>query len=477
MLGFGTEPHTCLTLLVALASSAGAIPYQARFSTPEGSTRFSDTKARVVATLPPHQGGGVLTSKPVSGLCDTVAQNAGYFNVTTSTKHYFYWHFESRSAPATDPVILWMTGGPGCSGSIALFNENGPCKISGDMTTVKNPYSWNSNASIIFVDQPAGTGFSYGAPEDMDVDEAGVSRDMYNFLQAFYQAHPKLLRNPLFIFGESYGGHYVPATALAVYRGTQAKQGARVPLAGLAIGNGLTAPEVQYSYYAEMAYTSRAGPLVSKSTYQAMKLSAKLCTAQIRMCQKTEEACESAFEFCALSQVSPVQATGINLYDVREKCKNPPLCYDFSATRDFLRNPKVVAELGTEGHEWTACNYLVNGRFHKDWMHGFSAAIPEMLRGGIRALIYAGDVDYICNYMGNKAWTLALDWEGKTGFNDAEDHTWSVKGEEAGLARTFANFTFLQVYEAGHMVPLDQPERSLSMVETFVRGEAFYKGR
>jgi len=467
-----------LSAVVLGLASVAAIPYNAPgASTPEGTTAFSNTKARIVATNPPHLGGGVLTSKPVSGLCDTVAQNAGYFNVTTTTKHYFYWHFESRSAPSTDPVILWMTGGPGCSGSIALFNENGPCKVTHDGVTTKNPYSWNSNASIIFVDQPAGTGFSYGEPSDMDSDEKGVSRDMYNFLQAFYTAHPKLLRNPLYIFGESYGGHYVPATALAVHRGNVEKAGTHLPLTGIAIGNGLTAPEIQYLYYSEMAYTSTVGPVVPKATYQAMKLSAQLCTAQIRMCQKSEKACETAFTFCALSQVSPVQATGLNLYDIRQKCKNPPLCYDFSATEGFLRDPKVVAELGTEGHEWSACNFMVNGRFHKDWMHGFSSAIPEMLKAGIKALIYAGDVDYICNYMGNKAWTLALEWEGSTGFNNEGDHKWMVEGKEAGLARSFANFTFLQVYEAGHMVPLDQPERALSMVETFVQGRPFYMNK
>ena len=96
---------------------------------------------------------------------------------------YFFWFFESRSKPATDPVILWMTGGPGCSSAIALFKENGPCTIQDDLTTKKNPFSWNSNASILYIDQPAGTGFSYGEDSDFDHNEEEVSRDMYNFLQ------------------------------------------------------------------------------------------------------------------------------------------------------------------------------------------------------------------------------------------------------------------------------------------------------
>jgi carboxypeptidase C (cathepsin A) len=77
---------------------------------------------------------------------------------------------------------VFNLGGPGCSSAIAQFHENGPCKISGDATsTYPNPYSWNNNASMIYIDQPgnvimccvftptihsAGVGFSYGDAQD-----------------------------------------------------------------------------------------------------------------------------------------------------------------------------------------------------------------------------------------------------------------------------------------------------------------------
>merc|ERR550519_1906562 len=86
-------------------------------------------------------------------ICDpNVKQYSGYFKLRTSkllTKNYFYWFFESRSNPSTDPVILWLTGGPGCSSEVALFGENGPCKVdkAGNTTTL-NPYSWNTNANL-----------------------------------------------------------------------------------------------------------------------------------------------------------------------------------------------------------------------------------------------------------------------------------------------------------------------------------------
>lgn len=65
----------------------------------------------------------------------------------------------------------------------------------------------------------------------------------------------------------------------------------------------------------------------------------------------------------------------------------------------------------------------------------------------------AGDCDFICNYMGNEAWTLQLDWAGGDGFRATPLVDWSpMDGPAAGLSRSYGGLTFLQVYEAGHMV-------------------------
>jgi cathepsin A (carboxypeptidase C) len=107
-----------------------------------------------------------------------------------------------------------------------------------------------------------------------------------------------------------------------------------------------------------------------------------------------------------------------------------------------------------------------------------------MLESGIRVLIYAGDVDFICNWMGNKAWTQELRWSGKEEFNAAGDNKWMYAKDgqtvEGGMARTGhaahgeGSLTFLQVYEAGHMVPMDQPQAALSLLNTFLTNKAFY---
>jgi cathepsin A (carboxypeptidase C) len=119
----------------------------------------------------------------------------------------------------------------------------------------------------------------------------------------------------------------------------------------------------------------------------------------------------------------------------------------------------------------------INLKFHTDWMKDFSPYVADLLNDGIHALIYAGDVDYICNYLGNRAWTLNLDWDHADDFNAAEDHECgsgeSTEGSGAGLCKTSNGFTFMQVYDAGHMVPNDQPKVALEMIRNFVSGGDF----
>merc|ERR1712096_202952 len=112
----------------------------------------------------------------------------------------------------------------------------------------------------------------------------------------------------------------------------------------------------------------------------------------------------------------------------------------------------------------------VNNDFKNDWMHGFAQSdVAPQLEAGTKVLIYAGDVDFVCNWIGNKHWTVALNWSGGAGFRKALDQEWGAdaSGKPGGKVRCYRNFCFLQVYQAGHMVPMDQPEVALAMMEQF----------
>ena len=115
-------------------------------------------------------------------------QYSGYLDDEAGDKHLFYWFFESRNNPETDPVVLWLNGGPGCSSLTGLFLELGPSSIDENLKLHANPYSWNSNASVIFLDQPVNVGFSYSSGSVNNTIAA--SKDVFALLTAIFRAVP-----------------------------------------------------------------------------------------------------------------------------------------------------------------------------------------------------------------------------------------------------------------------------------------------
>merc|ERR1712166_973773 len=188
-------------------------------------------------------------------------------------------------------------------------------------------------------------------------------------------------------------------------------------------------------------------------------------------------ACAAAFEVCNLAFQLPYEATGMNPYDMRIKCAVPPLCYDMSDDVKFLNDKSVQKQLGVN-MEFQSCNMIVNKLFMVDFMVNYHLLIPPMLEAGIDVLIYAGDQDFICNWLGNEKWTQALEWTHKADFNAAAKKPFVVSGKEVGpmngkevgQLQSYANFHFLRVYQAGHMVPMNQPEAALGMLNHLLDG-------
>ena len=164
----------------------------------------------------------------------------------------------------------------------------------------------------------------------------------------------------------------------------------------------------------------------------------------------------------------------INVYDIRIPCDVPPLCYDFTNIDNFLNDPKVQAALGVN-RSWEECNMSVHIALLGDWMKDFASDVALTLAKQVPVLIYSGRDDYICNYLGGWAWTNSMDWPGKAQFNAQNLTKWDMDGKKVGQFKTYNNFTFLEVENAGHMVPLDQPKVSLEMIRLFINGKPFGK--
>lgn len=173
-------------------------------------------------------------------ICDpSVLQYSGYLRVN-GTRNLFFWFFESRSSPSTDPLMLYESGGPGTSSMLHVLGDLGPCKLEDHNNTRLNPFSWNEQTNIIFLDQPVGVGFSYS--KDRVKNSRDAAKDSKIFLELFLEAFTKYRELPLYLYGVSYGGHFVPALAQEIL---EEGDNTSLRLKGIGIGNGLIDPLTQ----------------------------------------------------------------------------------------------------------------------------------------------------------------------------------------------------------------------------------------
>ncbi|KAK7262258.1 hypothetical protein RJT34_29823 [Clitoria ternatea] len=419
---------------------------------------------------------GKIVEKKFSFLGDSgpsiedLGHHAGYYSLPHSkAARMFYFFFESRNSK-DDPVVVWLTGGPGCGSELALFYENGPFHITNNLSLVWNNYGWDQASNILFVDQPTGTGFSYSTDAgDIRNDEVGISNDLYDFLQEFFKAHPEFVKNDFYITGESYAGHYVPAIASRVNQGNKQKQGIIINLKGFAIGNGLTNPGIQYPAYPDFALENK---LISQSDYNNIKLLIPDCEEAVKACDtQGGQSCADAYATCEdlFSDILGI-AEDINYYDIRKKCVGD-LCYDFSNLEKFLNLGNVKSALGVgKDLKFVSCSEVVYNAMRQDRMRNLEVGIPALLEDGIKLLVYAGEEDLICNWIGNSRWVNGVEWSGRKAFDASTKVDFLVDGVDAGDLNNFGPLSFLKVHGAGHMVPMDQPKAALQMLKSWMGG-------
>ncbi|XP_047180597.1 serine carboxypeptidase-like [Vigna umbellata] len=407
---------------------------------------------------------------------EDLGHHAGYYSLPRSkAARMFYFFFESRKNK-NDPVVIWLTGGPGCASELALFYENGPFHINKNLSLRWNDYGWDQASNIIFVDQPTGTGFSYSSDKsDLRHDETGVSTDLYDFLQEFFKAHPNFVKNDFYIFGESYAGHYVPALASRINSANKQKQGLHINLKGLAIGNGFTNPAIQYEAYPDFALQSR---IITKAQYDIVRKSVPLCDRAIKNCGTTFPfSCLLALEICEniLGRILSF-AGNINYFDIRKKCEGS-MCYNFTNVETLLNMQKVKSALGVRGDlKYNLCSIKVHNAMAEDTMRNLEVGIPALLEDGIKLLVYAGEKDLVCNWLGNSRWVHAMKWSGQNAFGKSPVVKFMVDGAVAASLRSHGPLSFLKVHEAGHLVPMDRPKVSLQMFKRWMGGKMKIKG-
>lgn len=129
-----------------------------------------------------------------------------------ATHHNFYWLFPNEDPSA--PITIWLNGGPGASSIFSSFLLNGPLRIAHYGTCpfeyevyLEPAGSWADITHMMYLDQPVGTGFSWGEPLLTTMDDA--AQEFIYFMHQFYKKYPSFVGKDLILTGESYAGKYL----------------------------------------------------------------------------------------------------------------------------------------------------------------------------------------------------------------------------------------------------------------------------
>lgn len=200
-----------------------------------------------VVSLPDY---GPPPTKQYSGFLDASAAEKG--------THLHYWFSESSKSPTTDPVVLWLNGGPGSSSILGFLQEVGPLLINATGGLFENPYAWTTQANVVVLESPAGVGYSYCAKalqgqgcSNTDKSTAAAARAaMVNFFEKF----PELSKNEFYITGESYAGVYVPTLVQEILDNAP-----EINMQGLLVGDPCTDNDSQQESMDMLWYSHKHG--------------------------------------------------------------------------------------------------------------------------------------------------------------------------------------------------------------------------
>ncbi|KAL0814965.1 hypothetical protein Bca101_071408 [Brassica carinata] len=343
----------------------------------------------------------------------------GYIGVGEAEEdQMFYYFIKSKRNPEEDPLLVWLSGGPGCSSLTGLFYENGPLAFNVEPyngsipSLVSTTYSWTKVANIIYLDQPVGTGFSYSRNPFADrPSDTRAAKRVNEFLRRGY-----VIGNPITNFDFD--------------------NNTRVPFAhGMA--------------------------LISDELFESMKRS---CGGDYFHVDPLNTECLKLVKDYKKS-VSRVHEANV----LQSNCdKTSPDCYmyryslsEYWANSDSVRSALTVAK-GTKG-KWEQCNWSLNCK------QDIQSSIPYHMNNsvkGYRSLILSGDHDMTIPFIGTQEWIRSLN------FSIIEKwRPWMIQDKVAGYTQTYANkMTYATVKGGGH-TPEYRPVESFILFERWISGQ------
>lgn len=418
----------------------------------------------------------------------------GYIRVRSDA--YMFWWLYYANNPTKSytelPLVMWLQGGPGASGcGFGNFEEIGPL----DADLKPRNLTWVREASVLFVDNPVGTGFSYANNSQAFAKDINtVASDMLVLLKGFFDAQPEFQNIPFYIFSESYGGKMAAAVSLELHKAVQAGS-IKCNFSGAALGDSWISPLDSvlswgpYLYSTSLLDDEGLGEVTEIANEVMDAINKGKYLEATNLWSQTEDVIEENTDgvnfYNILTKDSPMAKDAlksliakdskfgnIHLAKLYHRHVKPLHRGDLSALMNgpIKKKLHIIPEFVTWGGQ--ANDVFLN--MAEDFMKPVIDIVDELLTAKVNVTVYNGQLDLIVDTVGQEMWLKKLKWSPIDQFRKLKWqplYVSSAPGYTAAFHKSYENLAFYWILKAGHMVPSDQADMALKMLRMVTNQE------
>ncbi|XP_055860880.1 venom serine carboxypeptidase-like [Biomphalaria glabrata] len=389
--------------------------------------------------------------------CQMPESYAGYITVEKQLKHHlFFWLFPSFHKVNTSPLVIWLQGGPGRSSMEGLLWENGPLQIvDGQNLKVQckaRETSWTEAMSMLYIDSPVGTGFSYAENETAvkRIGQSQIAKDLSGFLHQFYILFPEFKSNDLYIGGEGYAAKYVISFAHRLHRNHY--KHSKLPFSGIYLSGPFFAPEIQIKSSLDLLFA------VGAISYQELLSHRKEADTFFNWDRKNKNVQDEQMLDALMKSLRP---------------GNPSDNFALKHYKNFgvtqkLVNADLKPYLNVGGRNFNFYDDKLSQRLIQDFRFSSKLQLAKLLQY-YKVLVFSGEFDALFSPSMVDFGLMSTPWSSQRDFNISDRTEWRQQRKLLGYYTHIDRLCRVIIEGAGHLTSFDKPKTTLDMMNQFMQ--------
>ncbi|CAI5450222.1 unnamed protein product [Caenorhabditis angaria] len=387
----------------------------------------------------------------------------GYVDARNTVAHVFWWLYQVKPLDVSRPLFIMLQGGPGASASgFGNFMETGPKGLNGS----DNLGTWLQIADLVYIDAPAGSGFSYVENHNYAQNSSQVAEELLSWLHGFLAHHSEYRTRPVFLVSEGYAGKFAVEFAQVL------REASLINLRGLIMGAPWISPG---DFLASWGTYLHVNSLIDDQKLTSLNSQAELC--QIYLNRQDYAGAENCYvriqnmvqEYTGgVSWFNILKAEGSDTWNTLWESQSGETKDDLSEYMNSVVRGKLGVIPSTVEFE-TCSNHVLSAMFF-DLMVPIYKEVDDLLKAGVNLVIYTGNEDLYSNGLGTSTWINRLTWDGMNLFNSSTRYPLKLtQFPLAGYKKGFENLQVWSIIGAGQMLAHDAPQQAIAMLQNVVR--------